>query len=169
MIRIPDVVLPTPVAAVAARLPKRPPAIVLTLALNLAVGRGILSADELAPLLDRRLRITVPDAGIVAEIVWDGVRFVAPVRPPDRSRRAPAVPGGCEDSPSLVFTAPACAFLQMLTRQEDPDTLFFSRRLMIEGDTELGLFVKNLLDRIELPRWMTSGSGHGEGGRAFGR
>jgi predicted lipid carrier protein YhbT len=36
-------------------------------------------------------------------------------------------------------------------RQEDPDTLFFSRRLSMEGDTELGLLVKNTLDAIELP------------------
>ncbi len=32
----------------------------------------------------------------------------------------------------------------------DPDTLFFQRRLVIEGDTELGLYVKNLMDAIEL-------------------
>ena len=31
------------------------------------------------------------------------------------------------------------------------DTLFFSRRLSMEGDTELGLLVKNTLDAIELP------------------
>jgi predicted lipid carrier protein YhbT len=49
------------------------------------------------------------------------------------------------------LSATVSAFLQMLTRQEDPDTLFFHRRLAIEGDTELGLLVKNLLDRIELP------------------
>ena len=36
-------------------------------------------------------------------------------------------------------------------REEDPDTLFFSRRLMMEGDTELGLVVKNTLDALELP------------------
>jgi predicted lipid carrier protein YhbT len=36
-------------------------------------------------------------------------------------------------------------------RQEDPDTLFFSRRLAMEGDTELGLLVKNTIDAIELP------------------
>jgi predicted lipid carrier protein YhbT len=36
-------------------------------------------------------------------------------------------------------------------RQEDPDTLFFSRRLSMEGDTELGLLVKNTLDAIEAP------------------
>ncbi|UUM31056.1 ubiquinone anaerobic biosynthesis accessory factor UbiT [Vibrio japonicus] len=35
-------------------------------------------------------------------------------------------------------------------RKEDPDTLFFQRRLTIEGDTELGLEVKNLMDSIDL-------------------
>jgi predicted lipid carrier protein YhbT len=34
-------------------------------------------------------------------------------------------------------------------REEDPDTLFFARRLTIEGDTELGLVAKNLLDGID--------------------
>ncbi|MGL6314607.1 ubiquinone anaerobic biosynthesis accessory factor UbiT [Vibrio sp. WXL103] len=34
-------------------------------------------------------------------------------------------------------------------RKEDPDTLFFQRRLSIEGDTELGLEVKNLMDSID--------------------
>lgn len=35
-------------------------------------------------------------------------------------------------------------------RKEDPDTLFFQRRLSIEGDTELGLEVKNLMDSVEI-------------------
>lgn len=35
-------------------------------------------------------------------------------------------------------------------RKEDPDTLFFQRRLQIEGDTELGLEVKNMLDSFDL-------------------
>lgn len=35
-------------------------------------------------------------------------------------------------------------------RKEDPDTLFFQRRLTIEGDTELGLEVKNLMDSVDL-------------------
>ena len=42
--------------------------------------------------------------------------------------------------------------LQMLARQEDPDTLFFNRELEITGDTELGLIVKNMLDAIEWPQ-----------------
>lgn len=40
-------------------------------------------------------------------------------------------------------------FLALATRREDPDTLFFHRRLAIEGDTETGLSVKNLLDAFE--------------------
>ena len=43
------------------------------------------------------------------------------------------------------------AYLQLLARQEDPDTLFFNRELEITGDTELGLLVKNMLDAVEWP------------------
>ncbi|MFJ3259171.1 SCP2 domain-containing protein [Pseudomonas sp. NPDC086581] len=50
-------------------------------------------------------------------------------------------------------------FLLLAGRQEDPDTLFFRRRLVIEGDTELGLAVKNLIDSLDpdsLPAWLWS-------------
>jgi len=40
-------------------------------------------------------------------------------------------------------------------RKEDPDSLFFQRRLQIEGDTELGLEVKNLLDSLDLSQLPT--------------
>lgn len=40
-------------------------------------------------------------------------------------------------------------FLLLAGRQEDPDTLFFRRRLVIEGDIDLGLGVKNLLDSLD--------------------
>lgn len=41
-------------------------------------------------------------------------------------------------------------FLELLARQEDPDTLFSHRRLALEGDTELGLAVKNMPDAVDL-------------------
>jgi len=41
-------------------------------------------------------------------------------------------------------------FLLLASRREDPDTLFFNRRLRLGGDTELGLYVKNFLDSLEL-------------------
>ena len=48
-------------------------------------------------------------------------------------------------------------FLLLASRQEDPDTLFFRRRLLIEGETELGLGLKNLIDSLDsdvLPGWL---------------
>ena len=51
----------------------------------------------------------------------------------------------------MTLSATAHDFLLLAQRQQDPDTLFFSRRLSMEGDTELGLVVKNALDAIELP------------------
>jgi predicted lipid carrier protein YhbT len=52
-------------------------------------------------------------------------------------------------------TIAACAhdFLLLALRDEDPDTLFFSRRLAMEGDTELGLAVKNAFDAADLSRY----------------
>ncbi len=45
-------------------------------------------------------------------------------------------------------------FLLLATRREDADTLFFNRRLRLGGSTELGLYVKNFLDALELEERM---------------
>ena len=50
----------------------------------------------------------------------------------------------------VEFKGNTKAFLLLASRREDPDTLFFQRKLMIEGDTEMGLGIKNLLDSLEL-------------------
>ena len=50
----------------------------------------------------------------------------------------------------MTFTATARDLARLALRLEDPDTLFFDRRLRIEGDTDLGLTVKNSLDAVEL-------------------
>ncbi len=50
----------------------------------------------------------------------------------------------------LRISGRAYAFLQLATRAEDTDTLFFRRQLSTSGDTELGLYVKNLLDSMDL-------------------
>lgn len=56
----------------------------------------------------------------------------------------------CEQGKADVsFIANANDLILVAARREDPDTLFFKRRLRIEGDTELGLNVKNLMDSIE--------------------
>ncbi len=40
-------------------------------------------------------------------------------------------------------------YWRLALRAEDPDTLFFARRLCLEGDTETALHIKNLLDSLE--------------------
>lgn len=52
----------------------------------------------------------------------------------------------------LLIRASSADFLLMINNQADPDTLFFRRRLLMLGDTELGLHCKNLLDSISPER-----------------
>lgn len=64
------------------------------------------------------------------------------------------------DSADAWIKGEARDFLILANREQDPDTLFFQRRLLIEGNTELGLAVKNLLDSIdwdEMPSTMRKG------------
>ncbi len=54
-------------------------------------------------------------------------------------------------TPELKLAASLGDFMRMAAGDIDADTLFFQRRLSIEGDTELGLVVKNWLDAVERP------------------
>ena len=55
-----------------------------------------------------------------------------------------------KNMPDLSITGTLHAFLLLAARCEDTDTLFFQRRLQMEGDTELGLEVKNFLDGLDV-------------------
>jgi predicted lipid carrier protein YhbT len=123
------------VAALLSRLPAYPAALALTTALNVSVARQ-LPADVGAMLLHKRLRIQVRDARVTLDFTWTGGVF-AP-----RARHAQT---------DLCISASAHDFVRLAQRLDDPDTLFFNRRLSMEGDTELGLVVKNTLDALELP------------------
>ncbi len=127
--------VPAPVAAVLSRLPAYPAALLLTTALNASVARQ-LPSDVAALLLHRRLRIQVRDARVTLDFTWTGGAFA---------------PRAHHRQTDLCISASAHDFLQLAQRQQDPDTLFFNRRLSMEGDTELGLVVKNTLDALELP------------------
>ncbi|HBS6012290.1 SCP2 domain-containing protein [Klebsiella pneumoniae] len=96
--------------------------------------RQALAEGELEFLEGRWLSIHVRDIGLLwYTSVVDG-RLVV-------SQQADA---------DVSFSADASDLLVIAARKQDPDTLFFQRRLVIEGDTELGLYVKNLMDAIEL-------------------
>lgn len=49
----------------------------------------------------------------------------------------------------VSFSGDSTALLALATRREDADTLFFQRRLRIQGDTATGLHLKNYLDAME--------------------
>ncbi|MDL5429603.1 SCP2 domain-containing protein [Klebsiella michiganensis] len=96
--------------------------------------RQVLADGELEFLEGRWLSIHVRDIGLLwYTSVVDGRLVVSPAAEADVS-----------------FSADASDLLMIAARKQDPDTLFFQRRLVIEGDTELGLYVKNLMDAIEL-------------------
>ena len=136
-ISIPRFKLPTFVSAVGNKLPQWPHAIALTTALNAVLKMKLLPEDSLDLLERRSLLVDVLDTGGRACFTYRGGLF----------RPLFTVPA----TPDLVFRANLSAFLQLMVRQEDPDTLFFNRELSIEGDTELGLIVKNMLDAVEWP------------------
>jgi predicted lipid carrier protein YhbT len=49
----------------------------------------------------------------------------------------------------VTISATIPAFMKLVSQQADPDALFFERQLSIEGDVELGLHVKNMLDSLD--------------------
>jgi len=53
-------------------------------------------------------------------------------------------------SPDLILQGTVYNYLLLASRREDTDTLFFNRRLRMQGDTELGLHVKNFLDGMDM-------------------
>jgi predicted lipid carrier protein YhbT len=107
---------------------------VLVTALNRIFARE-LAEGELDFLEGHVMLIRVSDARISYYITLENgrLRSAAKGRPHDLS-----IEGSIYD------------FLLLATRREDPDTLFFNRRLRLGGNTELGLFVKNFLDSLEL-------------------
>lgn len=125
--------LPLPISKALSRLPAYPGSMLFVSGLNLMLARH-LPADTLHALHDRSLRIQVIDAGIQVDFTYNNDAF-----------RAARHHGDIDVS----IAASAYDFICLLQREEDPDTLFFSRRLVMEGDTELGLMIKNTLDALD--------------------
>jgi len=106
---------------------------VLSLVLNEAF-REPLQHGELDFLEDAKVRLRVSDLCVDWLIRVGSDKFT----PLDRSLR--------ED---VSISGESWDFILLATRQADPDTLFFQRRIRIEGDTELGLGIKNTMDSMD--------------------
>jgi len=105
-----------------------------------------IKQGELEFLQDKIIQISIEDAGIEYRFSYHHDKLLVV----DESL-----------SPNLVLRGTIYNYLLLASRQEDTDTLFFSRRLQMQGDTELGLYVKNFLDGMDMdshqiPRYIES-------------
>lgn len=126
--------VPAPVGKLLSLLPAYPGSLLFAAALNRVLAQHF-AADVQQALTGKKLRIRVTDAQLTFDFEW-------------RNNGFSACSGNAQAD--LTIAASAHDFLLLARREEDPDTLFFSRRLAMEGDTELGLWVKNTLDAIDL-------------------
>ena len=87
--------------------------------------------NALAPLRGKVLRLEIAGLGFGPQLTLDAIGLRPAFGAPDVTMRASVVD-----------------YFALALRREDPDTLFFTRRLVLEGDTELGLALKNALDAL---------------------
>jgi predicted lipid carrier protein YhbT len=107
----------------------------LAVALNLGLRLGLVARESLEPLIGKTVSLDVTDLGLEVRVRYGAAAF----------RSSPS-------RPDVTIRSTVSGFLALLLRREDPDTLFFTRRLVITGDTDLGLVVKNVLDAIDWSR-----------------
>ncbi len=106
---------------------------VLSIVLNQAF-REPLQHGELDFLENAKVRIKVTDLNI-DWLINVGCDSFTPI---DR-----------ELGDDVCISGGSADFVLLATRQADPDTLFFQRKIRIEGDTELGLGIKNTMDSMD--------------------
>lgn len=116
-----------------ALLPEKMHSRFLVLFLNQLLSVQI-EEGELDFFKNRCLSIKVENANITYHVSFKDGRFIA-VLPSHND---------------LMIQAKVYDFLMLAARQEDPDTLVFQRRLIMQGDTELGLELKNFLDGLDI-------------------
>ena len=118
------------------RLPVQPPSFVLAHLLD-RVLLPRLQADARAALSGRTVEVAVSDLGLRVRLQLGAGGFgVAAAR----------------SVTALRIVAPVRSYWRLLRGEDDADRLFFERALVMEGDTEMGLVLKNTLDAIG-PLW----------------
>lgn len=128
--------LPDPVRRLIEALPTEPPSYVLARVLDRLLWPR-LEGDVRDQLQGHAVELKVQDLGVVARVKLG----------PDGFR----VAGGSEPS-SVRISATLDTYLRLARGNDDADRLFFERALLMEGDTEAALVIKNTLDAIG-PLW----------------
>ena len=52
------------------------------------------------------------------------------------------------EAPDVVMLGTFATLVDLLCRRADADSLFFSRKLVVEGDVQASMFLKNLLESL---------------------
>ena len=99
------------------------------------VFKEALEGGDFEFLEDKWLKVAIKDLNLAWYISYQDEKLVVAEKPVQ------------ED---VSFSGNLNDLVLIAGRKEDPDTLFFQRRLSIECDTELGLEVKNLMDSVDL-------------------
>lgn len=90
-------------------------------------------------LHQRWVKISIPDLSLIFAVTADNTSSEPRLRVSMRPQQA-----------AVTMRGDSATLLMLISGECDPDTLFFRRKLLLTGDTELGLAVKNLLDTVEL-------------------
>lgn len=125
--------LPKPIALPLGLLPNRLHSLVLSRALNRVFAEDIVEG-ELDFLEGKVVEIQILDAKSAFSVKMNAGCFQSAAGQPS----------------DLKVSGTVYDFLLLLTGQEDPDTLFFQRHLLMEGDTGLGVHLKNFLAGVDL-------------------
>ncbi len=130
---LPDLPMPAAFQPLLPVLPPSPHSVMLAFALNRVLA-PVAELERLQSLRGKTVCIRISEPSLAFWLSIEGRRFVP--------RRWTA-------RPEVTIAATARDFWRMARREEDPDTLFFSRRLVMEGNTESGLLIKNVLDAVD--------------------
>ena len=126
--------LATPLRGLLGRLPAQPPSWLAARALDMLLLPR-LDADTLQACRDRVVELHLGDLGLRLCLRLHGAGFCV-----------------AQGTPQLRVRSSARALLRLLRGEDDADRLFFDGELVMEGDTEFGLLLKNQLDAIG-PLW----------------
>jgi O2-independent ubiquinone biosynthesis accessory factor UbiT len=125
--------LPQPLSLPIRIIPANLQVMAMTQALNrlLTVQR---EDGELDFLHGKTLHVSIDDIGVSYALTFSNNRLM----PSQQSDYDVKISGTAYD------------FMLLISRREDTDTLFFQRRLKMQGDTEMGLYLKNFLDGMDV-------------------
>lgn len=132
----------TPILSLAYRfLPSKIESLVLDHMIN-TLSKEFIEHNELEFMLNKIVKVAIPEMNVswmFTKSSEEDYKKERLVLIKDRHQKA-----------DVTFSGTLNAMILMASQKVDPDTLFFNRELIITGDTNLGLEIKNLIDQFDI-------------------